>query len=282
MIWREILLQLFGLSGDEGDEHKWVIPSAVSADSHKELTVRQTIQHFGFFASDAIMENKISAFFAQRATLALSHVGHLQDPTDPTSLALDAESHADFLTRLRFSTHTLTDNRVRRLSDQELKNSVSAFLDLRPDGLAFHQKSKRVAILEFTRAMDSSEDWETEKDAEKRARYAPVLDFFNSLPENQGWTLLQLNFTVRVRGSISNVDRTEPFSFLSTLKTLGITSSVNLEKIRKATAKRAFEAHDLLLRSYYAAKSCPSPSRTDFSGILGSAFALQHCLRPSK
>jgi hypothetical protein len=45
-------------------------------------------------------------------------------------------------------------------------------------------KSKRVAILEFTRAMDSSADWETKKDAEKRARYAPVLDFFNSLPEN--------------------------------------------------------------------------------------------------
>jgi hypothetical protein len=170
MIWREILLQLFGLSGDEGDEHKWVIPSAVSADSHKELTVRQIIQHFGFFASDAILEDKISAFFAQRATLALSHVGHLQDPTDPTSLALDAESHADFLTRLRFSTHTLTDNRVRRLSDQELQTSVSAFLDLRPDGFAFHQNSKRVAILELTRAMDSSGDWETKKDAEKRAR----------------------------------------------------------------------------------------------------------------
>ena len=78
-------IQLFGLSGDEGDEHKWVIPSAVSADSHKELTVRQIIQHFGFFASDAILEDKISAFFAQRATLALCHVGHIQDPTDPTS-----------------------------------------------------------------------------------------------------------------------------------------------------------------------------------------------------
>jgi len=99
MIWREILLQLFGLSGDEGDEHKWVIPSVVSADSHKEHTVRQIIQHFGFFASDAALEDKILAFFTQRATLALSHVGHLQDPTDPTSLALDAESHADFLTR---------------------------------------------------------------------------------------------------------------------------------------------------------------------------------------
>ena len=60
-----------------------------------------------------LLEDKILAFFPQRATLALSHVGHLQDPTDPTSLALDAESHADFLTRLRFSTHVLTDNRVR-------------------------------------------------------------------------------------------------------------------------------------------------------------------------
>jgi hypothetical protein len=50
---------------------------------------------------------------------------------------------------------------------------VSAFLDLRPDGYAVHQKSKRLAILEFTRAMDSSEDWELKKDAEKRKRYAP-------------------------------------------------------------------------------------------------------------
>jgi ribonuclease HI len=280
MIWREILLQLFSLSGDEGDEHKWVIPSAVSADSHKELTVRQIIQHFGFFASDAALEDKILTFFAQRATLALAKARHFQDPTDPTSLALDTEGHADFLAQLRFSTHTLTDNQVRRLNDQELQTSLSAFLDLRPDGFAVHQKSKRAAILEFTRAMDSSVDWEEKKDAEKRARYAPVLDFFNSLSENLGWKLIQFNFTVGVRGSISNVDRTEPLSFLSTLRALGITSKANLEKIRKVTAKRAFEAHDLLLRSYYAAKS--SPSRTDFSAITGNTFALQHRLRPPK
>ena len=64
MVWREILLQLFSLSGEEGDEHKWVIPSAVSADTHKELTVRQMIQHLGLFASDAALESKIPAFFA--------------------------------------------------------------------------------------------------------------------------------------------------------------------------------------------------------------------------
>jgi hypothetical protein len=31
----------------------------------------------------------------------------------------------------------------------------------------------------------------------KSARYAAVLEFFNSLPEKQGWTLLQFNFEAR-------------------------------------------------------------------------------------
>jgi hypothetical protein len=159
MVWREILLQLFSLSGDEGDEHKWVIPSAVSADTHKELTVRQIIQHLGLFASDAALESKIPAFFARRADLALLHISHLQDPTDPSSLDLDPASQADLLVRLRFSTLILDENRIPRLNAQELQASVSlsSYLDLRPDGFATHQKSKRLAILEFTRAMDSSD-----------------------------------------------------------------------------------------------------------------------------
>jgi hypothetical protein len=124
--------------------------------------------------------------------------------------------------------------------------------------------------------MDSSVDWETfktKKDAEKLARYAPVLDFFNSLPENQGWTLMQFNFTVGVRGSISDVDSTEPLSFLSTLRALGITSKANLEKIRKVTAKRAFEA----LTCYSEVTMQQS-----LADIVGNAFAFQHRLRPSK
>jgi hypothetical protein len=65
-------------------------------------------------------------------------------------------------------------------ADQELQVTVSAFLDLRPDGYAIHEKSKRLAILEFTRAMDSSEDWEEKKDSGKRSRYAPVLEFISA------------------------------------------------------------------------------------------------------
>jgi hypothetical protein len=203
---------------------------------------------------------------------------HLRDSDDPSALILDTSSTTDLLDRLRFSSLILEGDKIRRYSTQELQTSLSAFLDLRPDGYAVHQKSKRLAILEFTRDMDSSEDWELEKDAEKRKRYAQVMEFFNSLPDRQGWSLLQFNFTVGVRGSISNEDRTDPLSFVSTLKALGISLLVNLENIRKRVAKRSFEAHDLILRSYYAVKF-NSSSSVDFSRILGNSFALQHCLQ---
>jgi hypothetical protein len=42
-------------------------------------------------------------------------------------------SQADLLARLRFSTYTLTENKIRPLTDHELQITVSAFLDLRPD-----------------------------------------------------------------------------------------------------------------------------------------------------
>ena len=39
---------------------------------------------------------------------------------------------------------------------------------------------------------------EEKKDAEKRSRYAPVLEFFSSLQERKGWSMIQFNFTVGV------------------------------------------------------------------------------------
>jgi hypothetical protein len=139
--------------------------------------------------TDVVLENAVSAFFTNRADRASAYVRqHLRDPDDPSALILDTSSTTDLLDRLRFSSLILEGDKIRRCSTQELQTSVSAFLDLRPDGYAVHQKSKRLAILEFTSAMDSSEDWELEKDAEKRNRYAPVMELFNSLPHRQGWS----------------------------------------------------------------------------------------------
>ncbi len=65
---------------------------------------------------------------------------------------------------------------------------------------------------------------------------------------------------------------------MSTLKALGITSQTDVEKIQKVVAKRTFEAHDLMLRSYYSVKFSSS-SQVDFSRLVGSSFAFQHCIR---
>ena len=103
MIWREILLQLLGHSGDEGNEQKWAIPSALSAEQHKELTVRQILQSQGLFPPDETLESKILEFFAQRTASALSYASHFTDDADPSFLALEPDSQRDLLARLRFS-----------------------------------------------------------------------------------------------------------------------------------------------------------------------------------
>jgi hypothetical protein len=85
MIWREILLQLAQLlnhSRDEGDDYKWSIPSAVSTEEHKEVTVRQILHHLGTFSSDEALVSKILEFFAHRTALALSHARHSADVMD--------------------------------------------------------------------------------------------------------------------------------------------------------------------------------------------------------
>ena len=51
---------------------------------------------------------------------------------------------------------------------------------------------------------------------------------------------------------------------------LGITSQTSFEKIRKVVAKRTFEPHYLMLRSYYAVKFSSS-SQVDFSRLVGSS-----------
>ena len=89
---------------------------------------------------------------------------------------------------------------------EEIDDTVQAFLNLRPDGFALNVKKQEIAILEFTRAMDTDVQWEVRKDAEKRRRYAPVLDFFSASRKCASWKLSQINFTVGVRGSISTAD----------------------------------------------------------------------------
>ena len=117
-----------------------------------------------------------------------------------------------------------------------------------------------------------------------RRRYAPVLDFFNASHKRASWKMLQINFTVGVRGSISTADILErvgqwTHSFVSSLERLGVSRKSDIERTRKAVAKRTFDAHDLMLRSYFAVKFSPS-GQVDFAKIRTNSVALQHRIRP--
>ena len=93
-----------------------------------------------------------------------------------------------------------------------------AFLKVRPDGVAFNEKAKVCAFLEFTRPMDSRDgaskqpdwytgadsslDWAQDKDLEKNTRYARHLEYIWWASRKKGatWTTAQYYCTVRVRG----------------------------------------------------------------------------------
>jgi len=208
---------------------------------------------------------------------------HLADKEDPSVFNVPQVDSSDMLAMLRFTSLQLDGSVLRKKNQQEMNDAVKAFLQLRPDGYAINPKSKQVFLLEFTRAMDTDPHWEEYKDAEKARRYAPVLDFFNASRHRAGWTMSQVNFTVGVRGSISTLDlrgRDDRWirSFTSSLKMLGVTRQADIKRTCKLVAMRIFEAHDLMLRSYFAAKFS-STGMVDFAKIRDSTVAIQHRIR---
>jgi len=64
-------------------------------------------------------------------------------------------------------------------ADQEI------FIARRPDGLAFDKEKKSCVFLEYTRAMDTNEDWATKKEQEKDDTYSTHLQL--SRREKSGW-----------------------------------------------------------------------------------------------
>jgi hypothetical protein len=136
---------------------------------------------------------------------------------------------------------------------------IKVFLDKRPDGVAFDETTKKVCLLEFTRAMDAREDWEERKDLEKSKRYSQILAFINDQAQGSArWEATQINFTVGVRGTIRQD------TFCSKLSILGVTDSKNREDIRKKVGRRTLEMHDLLLKSYYQVKFNPVTEQDSF------------------
>ena len=273
LIWRELLIQLKAASARGKDEVEdmdeditspqgWRFPAAISTLQHREVSVGQILVDLNFFGSlDAVKHS--FRLFAQSYTDSLRQTADslLSGLTLPAQ-SLDDERSLNLLeAMLKHSTLKLNLGTLVPKSDQELQAMADSFVDLRPDGHAIHDHKKIVSLLEFTRAMDTDDDWEARKDQEKRVRYAPALAFFDQLPNKDGWSMRQSNFTVGVRGSLSTHGASKTFfgypklkSFVQELAGLGITQKAAVKRICKTVVIKTLEVHGAMIRSYYAVK----------------------------
>jgi len=97
-------------------------------------------------------------------------------------------------------------------------SDIDTFIARKPDGLAFDNEKKLCVLMQYTRAMDTNEDWAERKEQEKNDRFGSLLGFINHLShrEESGWKAPQTNFTTGVRGSL------QTNQFLTRLESLGV------------------------------------------------------------
>jgi len=113
-------------------------------------------------------------------------------------------------------------------------SDIYTFIPRRPDGLAFDNEKKLCLLMEYTRVMDTKEDWAERKEQEKNDRYRSLLGFINHLShrEKSGWKAFQTNFTTGVRGSLHTNQ------FLTRLESLGVKNTNTREAIQNRTVQK--------------------------------------------
>jgi len=125
------------------------------------------------------------------------------------------------------------------------------FISSRRDGLAFDKDKKSCVFLEYTRAMDTIEDWATKKEQEKDDRYSAHLGFINHLSRRgkSGWKATQINFTFTtgVRGSLHTNQ------FLTRLEILGVKNKNTREAIWNRTVQKTLSMSDMILKFFFIA-----------------------------
>jgi len=129
------------------------------------------------------------------------------------------------------------------------EKDLDTFISRRLDGLAFDKGKKSCVFLEYTRAMDTNEDWAEKKEQEKDDRYSSHLGFITHLSrrEKRGWKATQIDFTTGVRGSLHTNQ------FLTRLESLGVKNKNTREAIRNRTVQKTLSMSDMILKFFFIA-----------------------------
>ena len=262
-IWRLLLTMIKqhsrGLAPNRGAGHQVCIPSddesatsSSSDDEGSDVAEEQT--------TDDTMQGHPGGWIFPSAD---SEIDHKEYTIGETMSLVSDQCKDDIWLTSEAEQFLVSRNAIHlfRKEGQTDRAAATSFLNRRPDGLAIRQHQRQIALLEFTRAMDQDEQYQSRKEEEKDERYRLHRDFIQSTLEKlsgnstedkqESWRVKQINFTVGVRGHLHTK------SFQQRLRTLGVSSLKSQEKIRKAVVRRALEVHDLMLKCYYQAKFGP-------------------------
>ena len=129
------------------------------------------------------------------------------------------------------------------------ETDIDTFIAGRPDGLAFDKEKTLCVFLEYTRAMDTNDDWAEKKEQEKIDRHSSHLGFINHLSnrEKSGWKASQTNFTTGVRGNLHTNQ------FLTRLESLGVKNKNTQEAIHNRTVQNTLSMSDMILKFFLIA-----------------------------
>ena len=279
--------------GPDTRNSKWRFPAAISKLQHRESSLGSILVDLKFFESLDQVKQAYRLFAPTHTQSLLPQATSLL-----SSLDLPPKSHDDKRTLdqlqalLKLSTMKLSEAVITPKSEEELVSMADSFLslskkrevpELRPDGYAVNDGKRIISLLEFSRAMDTEDNWEAHKDQEKITRYAPAIAFFDQLPNKERWSMQQNNSTVGVRGSLST--HSEPLevpgfpklnSFAQELVDLGVSKGA-IKRICKQVVLKTLEVHGAMIRSYYAAKF--NPTTMDFSSSFKDTHLIQKILQ---
>ena len=262
----------------------WRFPAAISKLQHRESSLGSILVDLNFFESLDQVKTAYRRFAPTHTQSILPQVTSLLSSLDLPPESLDDKRTFDQLqTLLKLSTMKLSDTAIIPKSEEELRSMADSFADLRPDGYAINDDKRIISLMEFSRAMDTEDNWEARKDQEKKLRYAPAIAFFDQLPNKKGWSIQQNNFTVGVRGSLSTHTELKEVpgfpklrSFAQELVDLGVPQGAT-KRICKQVVLKTLEVHGAMIRSYYAAKF--NPTTVDFSSSFKDAHLIHKILQ---
>ena len=191
-------------------------------------------------------------------TLGEQHQGALSDE-DVAEVWLAAKSEA--ISKVR---RTKGGAKGAEAHCPDVKEVEKTFWLSRPDGWVINKKTKRIIMLEFTRASDTAETYYSDMKSIAERQHTPILEGLNALAGERGWV-------VEVLPLVAGQRSVREKEWLESMKTFGI-GTEDGKRIIYRLGSLLLSEHEKLFGSYWRQVFGPPSS---LMHLLGKGLAVR-------